>query len=45
MVRTISVKNKDYIEENLKKGKNKAEAIVQTKLSQVRDVLGVTRVH
>lgn len=38
------LKNKDYIEENLKKGKNKAEAIVQTKLLQVRDILGITRV-
>lgn len=37
------LKNKDYIEANLKKGKEKAETVIQKKLSQVRNVLGISR--
>ncbi len=35
--------NKDYIEANLKKGKEKAEIVIQNKLIQVRNVLGINR--
>ncbi len=37
------LKNKDYIESQLKKGTEKAEFIIQQKLSQVRKVLGISR--
>lgn len=35
--------NKDFIEANLKKGKEKAEIVIQNKLSQVRNILGINR--
>ncbi len=38
------LKNKDYIESQLKKGKEKAETVIQQKLSQVRKVLGISRI-
>ena len=37
------LKNKDYIEKELKKGKEKAEAVISKKLLEVKSVLGISR--
>jgi tryptophanyl-tRNA synthetase len=36
--------NKDFIEAELKKGKEKADTVIHKKITEVRKVLGISRV-